>query len=600
MSIANRMYALQERGKKGLKVNGLYKMLYKLEIWKQAYANIGSNAGAMTEGATVETANGMSIRRIQDIIELLKYERYKWTPCRRVQIPKTNDKMRPLGVPTWSDKLLQEVLRIILETYYEPKFSKNSYGFRPRKGCHTALREIKNKWTGTIWLIEGDISKCFEKIDHGTLIEILQRDISDGRFIELIRRMLKAGYMERWHYHPTFSGTPQGGVVSPLLANIYLNEMDKYVEESIAALYNRGVKRRPDPRYKLLTDKLYQARKEGDIEEIKELSKARMQLPSGKPKDEGYRRLRYVRYADDFIMGFIGPKSEAIDIKNKMAEYLEKELKLQLSEEKTLITHVTNGAKFLGYNIRRLVKKNRRKRTGNGVIILQVPDSYLKRIREKYTKKGKPCHRPELTNMSDYDIVQRYQVILHGYYQYYKHAYDVGSKIGHLKVILCNSMLRTLAAKYKTSTAKEAAKRRRVGKNGFVYYVGENKTGDGKIRTASFGGFSLRFVREFAPIKDYEINRIANYGGYRSQLIQRLESDVCELCGSSDRIQVHHVRKLDTPAKDVAIKLMRAMNRKTLVVCHNCHVTIHNGSYNGESLKGRVVNEDVQPRLTGN
>ena len=193
--------------------------------------------------------------------------------------------------------------------------------------------------------------------------------------------------------------------------------------------------------------------------------------------------------------------------------------------------------------------------------------------------------------------MQRYQVTLRGYYQYYKHAYNVSARIGYIKGILQYSMLKTLAAKHKSSSTKEAERRKRLGKNGFTYYIGESTTKDGKIRTASFGGFSLKYVKEFAQIKDVGMDKIANFGGYRSQLIQRLESDICELCGSSDRIQVHHVRKLGTPSKDFVINLMRAMNRKTLVVCHKCHVSIHNGSYDGENLRGKAKDTNQQPDL---
>src|ERR1051326_631564 len=183
----------------------------------------------MTKGASPETADGMSLAKIDAIIEALRFERYRWTPVRRTYIPKKHGKVRPLGIPTWSDKLLQEVIRLILEAYYEPQFSDCSHGFRPKRGCHTALREVHRTWNGTTWFIEGDISQYFDSLDHEVLLQILAENIHDGRFLRLIGELLRAGYLEDWKFNKTLSGSPQGGVVSPILSNIYLDRLDKWV-----------------------------------------------------------------------------------------------------------------------------------------------------------------------------------------------------------------------------------------------------------------------------------------------------------------------------------------------------------------------------------
>src|SRR5712691_1611378 len=184
----------------------------------------------MTKGATAETVDAMSLSKIKATIELLRYERYRWTPVRRIYIEKKHSKkLRPLGMPSFSDKLLQEVMRMILEAYYEPQFSPHSHGFRPDRGCHTALREMEQTWTGTKWYVEGDIAQCFDRLDHQVLISILREKLHDNRFLRLIGQLLEAGYLEEWTYHPTLSGSPQGGVVSPILSNIYLDQLDKYV-----------------------------------------------------------------------------------------------------------------------------------------------------------------------------------------------------------------------------------------------------------------------------------------------------------------------------------------------------------------------------------
>jgi group II intron reverse transcriptase/maturase len=231
MRTANTILELiKERGKKRLPLERVYKLLFNQDLFLKAYGKISSNKGAMTAGVTDETPDGMSLKKIDAVIEALRYERYQFLPARRTYIPKKNGKKRPLGMPVWSDKLVQEVLRLILEAYFEPQFSDHSHGFRPKRGCHTALREIYHEWKGTTWFIEGDISQCFDKLSHELLIETLKGQIHDGRFIRFMQELLDTGYMEDWTFNKTLSGVPQGGVVSPILSNILLNKLDIFVE----------------------------------------------------------------------------------------------------------------------------------------------------------------------------------------------------------------------------------------------------------------------------------------------------------------------------------------------------------------------------------
>ena len=222
----------------------MYRQLYNPDLYLLAYGRIYQNAGAMTAGTTPETVDAMSQAKIHAIIEAVRFERYRWTPVRRVDIPKKNGKTRPLGIPTWSDKLLQEVIRSILEAYYEPQFSDHSHGFRPGRGCHSALAHIQKGWTGTKWFIEGDIQRCFDSIDHQVLLAILREKIHDNRFLRLVAGLLRAGYCQQRKYYPTLSGSPQGGIVSPLLANIYLDRLDRFVESALLVEHTRVARRR--------------------------------------------------------------------------------------------------------------------------------------------------------------------------------------------------------------------------------------------------------------------------------------------------------------------------------------------------------------------
>ncbi len=290
---------LRERGRRGLPCSELYRQLFNPQLYLLAYGRIYSNKGAMTPGADAETADGMTLGKIERIIDALRHERYRFKPVRRLYIPKKDGKQRPLGLPSWSDKLLGEVVRLLLEAYYEPQFSEHSHGYRPRRGCHTALREVARTWTGTTWFIEGDISQCFDRLDHQVMLQTLGEKIHDNRLLRLIGQMLQAGYLEDWVWNATLSGAPQGGVLSPCLSNIYLDRLDKFVETVLLPEYTRGVLRKPNPEYDRAKGAAFRARRRGDYAAARALRKQQHSLPSVDPLDPGYRRLRYVRYADD-------------------------------------------------------------------------------------------------------------------------------------------------------------------------------------------------------------------------------------------------------------------------------------------------------------
>ena len=602
---------IHERGKRGLPLENVYRLLFNPELYLLAYGKLYRNQGVMTPGITKETVDEMSLDKIETIIEALRYERYRWSPARRVSIEKKNStKKRPLGLPTWSDKLVQEVIRLILEAYYEPQFSECSHGFRPNRGCHTALTEIRECWKGTAWFIEGDIKGCFDNIDHSVLMARLRGDTSDNRFLRLIENLLKAGYLEEWKYNATYSGTPQGGVISPLLSNIHLDQLDKFVEETLLPAYNRGKVRKYNLTYCCLKEKARRRRLQGREEEARELVRQAQQIPSKDPNDPDYRRLRYIRYADDFLLGFAGPRQEAEEIKHKLKDYLRDHLKLEMSEEKTLITHSrTQAAKFLGYEVitiqdNQKLHPDRHSRVLNGRIGLKVPQKVIKEKCDKHMAHGKPAHRAELLNDSDFAIITRFQSEYRGTVEYYRLAYNL-HKFSRLKWMMEYSLTKTLAYKFQISVA-EIYKRYQT-----ILTVDDKPTKGLQVTieregkkplVAQWGGIPLCWKRNTVLSDQALQNRFG-----RTELLERLLAEECELCGSTEDVEVHHIRALkDLTNKDRAempewMKLMIARQRKTLVVCHNCHrgpKGIHSERYDGKSPRIREAGEPGDAKVS--
>src|SRR2546430_1369404 len=257
---------LRERGKRGLPLNRIYRQLYNRNLYLTAYGRVYRNAGSMTPGVTEETADGPALETFDTITQALRQERYQWQPARRTYILKKNGKKRPLGLPVWSDKLLAEVMRMILDAYFDGTFSDHSHGFRPERGCHTALREIYHTWKGTTWIIEGDIADCFGSLNHELIVSALSEHIQDGRFLNLIKKLLDAGYMEEWKFNRTLSGVPQGSILSPVLSNILLSKLDRFVETELLPQYNKGRKRKANQTYRSLINRAHRLRQQGQKE----------------------------------------------------------------------------------------------------------------------------------------------------------------------------------------------------------------------------------------------------------------------------------------------------------------------------------------------
>ena len=588
----NFLETVHQVGGKGHELRKVYRRIQERELFLLAYGKLYANQGALTPGVDpTDTVDSMSLSRIDDTIAILKNGDYVWQPVRKVEIPKKRGGNRPLGVPGWRDKLLQEVIRMVLDAYYEPQFSVYSHGFRPQRGCHTALRAIHRTWKGTKWFIEMDIARCFDSFDHELLLSIIGRHIKDNRFLKLLRGMLEAGYMTEWVYHKTYSGVPQGGIASPILSNIYLNELDKFVTEQLLPTYNRGQRKAKNPLYEALAKRMKQAQSQGDQEEYRRLFRQRQYTPSLDTHDESFRRLRYIRYADDGLLGFDGPKCEAIAIKTQLADFLAT-IKLRLSPEKTLITHAaTERARFLGYDIsvswedQRLAQRDKR-RARNGQIRLSVPPSVIAEWKRNYSKHGRPTHRSSLVHCSDFEIVRIYGIAFQGLVNYYALAHDVSTKLYTLKFIIRQSLARTIAHKH-NETVKWVYRRYRqhsdLGVDAIIVEV-PNPKDPHTPYLAQFGHKPIETNRN-AILND----TVAYFYPSKNELVRRLLADECELCGSTEQIRVHHVRKLadvkkryygrkDPPAWAI---FMMSRRRKTVVVCHKCHRDIHSGNYDG-------------------
>lgn len=582
----------------------LYRNLYNPEFYLTTYQKIQAKQGSMTAGTDGKTADGMGMKRINALIAKLRDFSYQPSPARRTYIPKANGKKRPLGIPSFDDKLVQEVVRMILESIYEPTFLNTSHGFRPKRSCHTALQYVQKNFTGVKWFVEGDIKGCFDHVDHHVLVNILRRRIQDEHFIGLIWKFLKAGYMEDWVYHNTYSGTPQGSIISPILANIYLNELDVFMAQ-YAQTFRQGDKRRINPAYKKPLDKrrgkqewlkrnehkISQEQKAAVKAEIDEINQYLRTIPYVDPMDDGYKRLVYVRYADDFLIGVIGSKVDAKQVKADVGQFIRQQLLLELSQEKTLITHGSDFAQFLSFQITTSTEQNSTrtkagyiKRSYTGRIKLYVPkEKWLKRLlsygalKIQYDKNNgnkeiwEPICRFGLRNLDDLEILNQYNAEIRGLYNYYRIAHNA-TVLNNFLYVMKYSMYKTFAGKYRTSMRKIIQK---YTKNRDFVITYQGKSGE---KSVVFYNQGMRRDTHVSATDPDIIGRARENRNYTS-LVQRLRGCQCERCGATDvEIEIHHVKKLkDLSGRAEWERHMIARRRKTMALCHNCHVKLHAG-----------------------
>jgi len=574
-----------------VKFDKLFQKLYNVELWLLAYQRIAPKQGNMTPGVDGKTVDGAGVKLIRDAIADLKASRYKPIPVRRVYIPKPNGKQRPLGIPPFRDKLLGTLLKLILEAIYEPTFSKNSHGFRPARSCHTALEAVKREMKGTRWWVEGDIKGYFDNVKHDTLLRILSKRITDKRFLHLIGQFLKAGYVEDWKYNQTFSGVPQGGTLSPVLSNIYLDELDRAMAIK-SAEFNQGKERKETREYHSLKKVIYRAkqkaRKTGNWSRYKSLKQKQLKMEATDPLDPNYKRLKYVRYADDFLVGIQGSKADAEEVKNWLEAYLRNELQLDLSMEKTLITNAKERIRFLGYDIKRwpgrCIKRlhtrqgiQTRRTTSYHLGLLMPADKTIKFAQEygeTNTWQGK--HRSKLLNLSELEILMTYNAEVRGFLDYYSLADNLKDAAGRVLWITQKSFFRTLAAKRKSSV-KKVVKSLKKGPNRFVISVDRGGKG---IKEYELIASTKQLKTEKVTYDRVDLIPKTWMYQSRNELTKRLLADECEWCGiRGSQVEVHHVRKLgNLEGKTPWERQMIERRRKTMVLCVECHHELHAGT----------------------
>ncbi|WP_232480174.1 reverse transcriptase domain-containing protein [Roseomonas sp. KE2513] len=609
--VLGRLEALRKANGNSAWVNhDLYRLMFKPGLYVVAYERIKSSPGNMTPGADKQTLDGFSMHNIEKIVSEMRNESFQFSRARRVQIPKPNGGKRPLGIAPPKEKVVQEAIRIILESIYDSphgsSFSNLSFGFRRGMGPHSALKHIDTNWHGTTWFIEGDIKGCFDNIDHHRLIEILQKRISDQRFLNLIWKALTAGYLEFKTPVNSVIGTPQGSIISPILANIYMHELDVYVE-GLRRKYERNAAREYSPEYAENFNALRRARRrlvKADTEEkklvadeIRRLKQISTTLPTFKD-DSRAIRVKYVRYADDWLIGLAGRKELANSIRDEVETFLATDLKLTLSREKTHIRHAkTEEAFFLGTRIKcgsttpRVITYTRTrgdvtshvtKRTTNGVMRLFAPVPRLvTRLADKgyCTPEGVPISKPAMSVLEDARIIEEYNAVLTGYLNYYSFAAN-RSRLRRVAYILQFSAAKTLAHRHQMSMKRVFAKhgaKLNITVNqadGTAKYVALKYPTDWKAKTTAF------LVNAGADALDI-LNVQTNYRT-RTKLGAK-----CCICGLDNNVEMHHVRHIRKGGVNPLHgfdRVMANLNRKQIPVCGACHDEIHAGRYDGKSL----------------
>jgi len=566
---------LVDNATEGTHVENITSDIFTADILRSCYYKLKSKPGMMTGGVGPITLDSITDEWFDYTYKRICTGEFKFSPVRRVAIPKASGGTRYLGVPSPRDRIVQEYMRIILEVIFEGSFEANSHGFRPGRGCFTALRDIKLKMKGVTWFIEGDISKCFDRMDHSLIMGIIHSKIKDQVFTDLIYKALKAGYIDLLGGKVvSSSGIPQGGVLSPLLANIVMDRFDKWIVGR-KLTFDTGKRKRQNPEYSKM---LY------DVGQVDHARKVKYGMPS----DEKFKRLVYVRYADDFIIGVHGSHDDCIELREQITTYLKSELNLDLNQDKTKITHAVKGsALFLGYKIHcSNIRKDKVRYLNNKTVrvasrpLLSCPtELVIKRLFSNgYCKvDGKPTRRGRLIHFEPKQIIEHYNLLERGILGYYVFCDNHHRVVSWVHYILKYSCVLTLGAKLKLKTKKKVF--RRFGKNLTV------KSEKGKPLVSYIRANyvkSRKFPKEAVYNVFGMIDKVALFTARSKQMLNKQ----CSICGSEITVEIHHVRHIRKGKDDSWIlNKMRAMNRKQLPVCRECHRNIHSGAYDGLKLR---------------
>jgi group II intron reverse transcriptase/maturase len=589
LNVLGRIESLRIRNVKNANAvnKDLYRLLCSRDLSVISYNKIKSKTGNVTPG-TDKTLNGFSEGLLLKTISNLKDQSFKFKPVRRKYMPKgTSEKTRHLGVPSPRDKVVQQSMLFILEAIYEPTFSEHSHGFRKRHSCHSSLKEVRSSWSGVKWLLEGNIKSCYDAMDHRILIRILRKKINDEKFVDLVWKLLRAGTIENGALFPLFLGTPKEGILSTLLANVYLNELDIFVQSEISNT-NSLESRATNPEYNRMRGKVYRLRTVRDkngirlikpskeqLLEIKKLKKKQRTIPSKDQFDPSYKRVLFTRHADDWIIGIIGSNSLAVDLKGKIELFLHEKLKLTLSQEKIKIRCASKGnIRYLGFYLKCGAHSevsstsNLDKKTVAWQPKIFAPmDTIVAKLSEQNfcTKLGVGKKKKEWIYYPDNILIERYNYIIRGLRKYYSPTDNYDTSINRIQFIMRYSCAHTLAAKHRTRISKQLLRLPKLGLD--IRKSLTNNIWDFKINVPTLQETFISYVRK----------------------TQLLSSDNCRICSSKENLEMRYVKAIKkdgVPIEDkYIITLMQRMNRKQICLCRTCHLNIHNGIHNGASRK---------------
>jgi len=562
----------------GQKCNNLSVIMSDPNFLIAAWIRIRLNNGSLTPSLSVKMLDGIKLSWFESTANMMRNGLFQFSPARRSCIPRYNRKKRPLTIPSPKDKIVQEAMRFLLMLVFEGDFSKNSHGWATDRNCHTALNQIQFQFNHDNWYIEGDIEQQFLSLNHQIVVELLKTKIEDQAFIDLVYKYLKAGYGETsCSVSQMKIGVSQGGILSPILANIYMIPFDKWIDTYLIPKYTKDKILKTNPVY----TKIIRTKKVTDH-----------LIPNVYSHDRNFIRLHYVRYADDFIMGLNGPKIYCKKIINECKNFLQEKLKLTLNVEKTKITHSQQeSALFLGYRVYKTKLKkikiaynsqNRLTRKVTNTILDAPIDCIVEKLIQKgYAKKnGVPTRNKKFINHTMYDMVEHYKMVERGILQYYSLVNNYGRVAARIHYILKYSCALTIASKMKLKTLKRVFNR--YGKDINI------KDQTGTIITY-YPTVNYKKPKKFIKPSVFDYSNLKNFIDRYDNRVLRGRSDLkgpCVLCGSQEKTEIHHIQKLSNQKrKDYLSTMMTRMNRKQISVCQECHKTIHKGIYSGKRIK---------------